>query len=128
VNNRRLAAMTELRLRQLEFAQELDDWYRQRYANALAQHLSRADRTRTFRTLASQQKADRLQRREREKQEREAVKTQHRGMSWTEFLDVEAARGDWAAAQAIERKIKRETSPTFDLSGADARSGTDCGR
>jgi hypothetical protein len=108
LNQARTQAMTELRLRQLEYAQELDDWYRQRFANALAQHLSRADRTQTFRTLASQQKADRLKRRERERQERADMRAQYRVLSWTQFLESETTRGDRGAAQAIERSIERE--------------------
>ena len=101
----RAAAQAALRAAHLRYGQDLNAWYRQRYANAKAQHLSRADRLSTQRTLDASRKSDHARRKAREIEDRRRLKEKHAVPTWEGFLARAAGVGDRVAQVALERRI-----------------------
>jgi len=101
----RSAALASLRAAHLKYGEDLTAWYRQRYANARAQHLSRADRLSTRRTLDASRKADHAKRKAREIEDRKVLKAKHAVPTWEGFLARSAGVGDRIAQAALERRV-----------------------
>jgi hypothetical protein len=104
----RTQALTALRAAHLQYAQELSAWYKQRYANAKAAGLNRGDRISTYETLSRQRRLDRIDRRVREKRDRETMKDRHPVLSWRAFLSRETAAGNRQARAALMRLACRD--------------------
>ena len=133
-------AMVELLEKHQEQSSELSRWYEWRYDNLSAQHLIRANRLRSLRTLAEQKRDDRAKLRADQRAEREALRAKYQLRSWSDYVGTEAARGDRAALgeQARERGVidrlmrqeAREQSAAVErLITRDAgRGGTGLGR
>lgn len=104
----RMQAMTALRAGHLRYTQELSAWYKQRYAHAKAAGLNRGDRISTSETLSRQRRIDRVNRRVREKSDRETIKERHPILSWREFLSRETEVGNGKARAVLARLAARD--------------------
>jgi Relaxase/Mobilisation nuclease domain len=82
----RKRALQALRAQHQRYFEKLVAWHAQRRANAKTQRLSRADRQSTYVYLRDAACADHDQRKQQEKQEREAVKQQFAIPTWDTFM------------------------------------------
>ena len=115
----RQAALASLKAGHIQYAQDLNVWYRKRHAAAKTAHLNRGDRISTRRVLETEFAADHAKRKAREIEDRKAVKAGHKIPAWEDFLTREGSRGDQAAMKTLERRVEALIKAEAELTRAD---------
>lgn len=97
-------ALQVLRVQHQRYFEKLVAWHAQRRASARAQPLSRADRQSTYLYLRDAAQRDHAERKQKEKQEREALGQQFVIPTWEAFMDRQVQQMD-RQAQQMERML-----------------------
>jgi hypothetical protein len=103
----RRKAMDALHAKHHAYYTKLVAWHAQRRRNAGNTHLSRANRRATMLALREAAENDHAARKQREQQEREAVKQQHPVPTWNAFVEQQAKR---TAAKSRDEPYQRDSA------------------
>jgi hypothetical protein len=118
-------AMVELREKHDDEWRKVSEFHEWRWNNLQAQDLIWANRIRSARELAADKKADKQKLRARHMEERAALKAKYGTVAWSDYVGAEAGRGDRAALDIVEKKMRAEA---IELSAIERNIRTATGR
>ena len=113
--NGRKAAQEALRARHLNFARELNEFYRDRMQREKLSGLRGALRRESFQHIAAERSRDYAARKVREAAERLQARTMHPVPAWQQWLEAKAADGNVDALTMLRSRQQRATRLEADL-------------
>lgn len=125
-DRRRQGAVAALRAGHVAHGKAVAAYYANRLRATKAARLSKADRMASYQHIAAERMNDFIARVERERQERQQVRSNHPVVSWQQFLEREASVGDIGALTTL-RSRARKRLPVLQqiISASDAAEARD---